>query len=337
MPVRVDKEGKVFTLLTKNTCYIMEVVNGKYLYHRYYGKKTKKPALYPINSARGFSPYDPDFEEEAPGASPDTALTEFAFFGNGDFRANSLKLRNSDGTCATNFVYSGYRRMHGRKPVGDLPFAEPGNKTTTLRIDMTDEYSHCQLHLFYTVYPEENIITRFFTLENQGSEAVKIEKAMSLCLDLPEAGKYDMISLPGAHSHERFEQRKPLFIGNQSVFSRRGATSHHFNPFIALCGHKTNEVKGDVYGFNLIWSGDFLSEVEVDQHSYARVQLGLGEENFGWLLEKGESFTSPEAVMTFTAKGLGEMSRNFHDFIRSYILPTDPYQERPVVLNTWEA
>ncbi len=334
--ITIDKATKTFTLQTRNSCYIMQVLNDRYLVHKYYGKKTKKPQVAELQSPRGFDPIESTITGPRGGFSPDCNLLEFPFFDNGDFRTSALKLRNADGNCSTSFIYYGHKRMHGRRDIPGIPCAAADKKTTTLRIDMQDEYSKCLLHLYYTVFPKENVITRYFVLENKGSESVKIEKAMSLALDMPSAD-YDIITLPGYHCKERQIQRRPLFIGNQSVMSRRGASSHHYNPFVCICGKKTNELKGDAYGFNFVWSGNFLSEVEVDQYNHTRVQLGLGEENFSWLLEKGQSFTSPEAVMTFTNKGLGQMSRNFHDFIRNRIMPRDTMEHRPVVLNTWEA
>ena len=46
---------------------------------------------------------------------------------------------------------------------------------------------------------------------------------------------------------------------------------------------------------------------------------------------------SPEAVMTCTDRGIGQMSRQFHKFIREHILPPEALLPHPVVLNTWEA
>ena len=111
------------------------------------------------------------------------------------------------------------------------------------------------------------------------------------------------------------------FHGVQSVMSRRGASSHQYNPFTALCAKNATERDGDVYGFNFVYSGNFLSETEVDQTGFTRVSLGLGSENFNWLLEDGDSFITPEAVMTYSKNGLGGMSRNFHRFVRAHILP----------------
>ena len=104
-----------------------------------------------------------------------------------------------------------------------------------------------------------------------------------------------------------------------------------------LVDKKTTEEKGEAYGFNFVYSGNYLDEVEVCCTGSTRVLVGLGEENFSYLLDAGESFTSPEAVMTYSTKGIGQVSRNMHKFVRSHILPKEKFENRPVVLNSWEA
>jgi alpha-galactosidase len=159
---------------------------------------------------------------------------------------------------------------------------------------------------------------------------------MSLALDI-HRDDLEMISLQGGYYNERVYQRAPLIHGNQRICSRRGSTSHHFNPFFMLADKKTTEEKGEAYGFNFVYSGSYLDEVEVCCTGSTRVLVGLGEENFSYLLEAGESFTSPEAVMTYSTKGVGQVSRNMHKFVRSHILPKEKFENRPVVLNSWEA
>jgi alpha-galactosidase len=159
---------------------------------------------------------------------------------------------------------------------------------------------------------------------------------MPLMLDIGRSD-FDMISLYGSHCREVNFQRVPLHHGTQSVYSKRGTSSHQYNPFIALCDHKATEDRGEVYGFNFVYSGSFLDEVDVDQISTTRVLVGLGDDCFSYKLEAGECFSSPEAIMTYSSAGIGKMSRNFHRFVREHILPPVAMQPHPVVLNTWEA
>lgn len=330
--IHFDAKNERFVLKTKNSQYIFEILYGKYLVHLYYGAIGEGDFSYD-SRYKAFSPYA---AEHGTTYSPDTCLAEFSGFGSGDFRATSLKLKNPCGDSVCAFEYQSHRIFGGRLALAGLPYAEADEDTETLELALRDPATGCGVKLYYTVFPKEDVISRYAVIENgSGGDAV-IEKSMSLLLDLPSC-EYDMISLYGGHNNERHYQRRPLFHGNQSIGSRRGASSHQFNPFIALCDHQATETAGEVYGFNFVYSGNFLSEVEVDQLCGTRVQIGLGSENFSWLLKNGESFTTPEAVMTYSAAGIGQMSRNFHAFIRNHILPPEPFEKRPVVLNTWEA
>ena len=326
-------ESNRFIIDTQNTRYIFEILENKYPVHIYYGKKDDDIASVWSPIQCSFSPY---YNEEKQHISPDTYPFELPCFGSGDYRATAIRIKNKNGDSICQFEYEGYRIFKGRIELPGLPYATADSNTETLELQLIDKLTNCGVKLYYTVFPEEDVISRYITVTNNGDHDAVIEKLMSLSLDLPGC-YYDMISLYGSHSNERNYQRMPLFFGTQSICSRRGASSHQFNPFISICDKNANEKTGNVYGFNFVFSGNFLDEVDVDQQETTRVQIGLGSENFTWLLRSGESFTSPEAIMTFSSAGIGQMSRNFHNFIRKHILPPEPFARRPVVLNTWEA
>ena len=342
MSITFKPEKNQFLIETENTVYAFHIAYNRFLRHDYYGTKTAEPPLYkaPYHS---FSPYHEDagvvaldHDRMEINFSLADDLLEFPFFGSGDFRCTALRLRGASGDSCTSFDYKSYEIFKGRRDIPDIPFAKANENTETLAIKLTDGVTGCDLTLFYTVFAECDVITRYFALENNGGDSVKLEKAMSLSLDLP-GHDFDMISFYGAHVSERNYQRTPLFYGNQRVMSRRGASSHQFNPFIALADKNTNEGSGEVYAFNFVFSGCFLDEVEVDQSGNTRVAVGLGDENFAYMLEPGEAFVSPEAVMVFSNRGFSDMSYKMHCFVRRSILPAEVFEQRPVVLNTWEA
>ncbi len=333
MPILFDEKKSTFIVQTDNTEYAFQIVYGKYPVHLYYG--ARECAAYEDYKTWVIS-YGPYHIAHHVMYMPDTAMLEYSGYDSGDYRASSLKIRNKNGDNATFLIYKGYRVLSGRLDLPGLPFADADEKTETLEITMADDLTGAEVKLYYTVFPEEDIISRYVAITNKSEDEFVIEKCMSLTLDIPHHD-LDMISLHGRHYMERNYQRVPLHHGLQSIFSRRGASSHQYNPFFALCAHNAREEEGTVYGFNFVFSGSFADEIEVDQTDRTRVQIGLGEENFSWHLGAGETFVSPEAVMTFTTKGIGQMSRNFHNFTRGRILPPEPFEKRPVVINTWEA
>ena len=150
--------------------------------------------------------------------------------------------------------------------------------------------------------------------------------------------EFDFIQLSGAWARERHIVRTPLRSGGQCVESRRGASSHAQNPFMALVSHEANEDVGDVYGFNLIYSGNFLANVEVDMHNNSRAQIGINPFDFTWNLESKQEFQTPEVVMVYSPNGLTGMSHIYHDLYRER-LARGSYRdkERPILINNWEA
>lgn len=126
--------------------------------------------------------------------------------------------------------------------------------------------------------------------------------------------------------------------GIQSVESARGHSSHNHNPFIMLRRPGADEEQGEVLGFSLVYSGNFLAQVEVDTWDTARVTLGINPFGFDWKLSPGGVFQTPEAVMVYSCQGMGEMSRTFHRLYRSR-LARGQWRDRPrpILINNWEA
>lgn len=336
MPISFKKENSLFQLTTKNTLYAFDIVNGK-LIHRYYGKKIgANVPTYADDPGRVYS-FAPYHTEGQVHFSLDTQSLEYSCFGSGDFRTTALRIKNGAGNSVTGFDYVSHKVRKGRVDIPSIPCGRADDKTQTLDITLRDPASGCELHLYYTVFYDCDVISRYASVTNKSGGDVVIEKWMSLALDLP-GHNYDVISMAGGHCLERiYYERTPVFRGNLSMHSRRGASSHQMNPFMVVCDRNADENRGDVYGFNFIYSGSFLNEVEGDQTGKTRVQMGLGDENFSYRLKDGETVFAPEAVMTYSAKGLGVMSRNFHHFTNDHIVPAKAKERRPVVLNSWEA
>ena len=120
--------------------------------------------------------------------------------------------------------------------------------------------------------------------------------------------------------------------------SYTGNSSNRANPFVMLSTRDCTEDYGDVYGFNLVYSGNHYESVEKSPYGKVRFLSGINPTSFEWKLAKGESFLTPEAVMTYSSTGYNGMSGQMHDFVSKHIL-RGPWKDRlrPVLLNSWEA
>ena len=179
-------------------------------------------------------------------------------------------------------------------------------------------------------------MVRSVFIENNGSQTLFLEKALSLCLDLPDSD-FDLLTLSGRWAQERTPYRRPIAPGSQGVRSRIGASSHTTSPFAALLRRDTTEEAGEVYAAAFVYSGNFQAEAHVDIADTTRLLLGLDGDGFRWKLEPGQSFQTPEAVLTYSDQGLTGMSHQFHRFCNRHLARGEwARKPRPVLLNNWE-
>ncbi|MGD9560488.1 MAG: alpha-galactosidase [Oscillospiraceae bacterium] len=129
----------------------------------------------------------------------------------------------------------------------------------------------------------------------------------------------------------------PLAPGALRFGNGTGASGNRCNPFFFMAEKDATESSDGVYGFNLVYSGSHEASVEVDSHGRTRVLQGVWSDGFSWPLAPGESFVTPEAVLTFSDAGKTGMSHNMHRFVRGHIVPPRWRDAvRPVLVNNWE-
>ena len=92
------------------------------------------------------------------------------------------------------------------------------------------------------------------------------------------------------------------------------------NNFVALCPPNTDEMNGEVYGFDLVYSGNFAIEVERDQIQQTRVTCGINDYNFAWKLASNEEFQTPESLIVYSNEGFNGMSQTFHHLIQERVV-----------------
>ena len=338
MSITFDEREKVFHLTTKNTSYIMKVAKEKYLSHVYWGRKIKTPDMENAQLNR-FISFDAVPDTKDRGYSLDFVCQEYPVGCGTDYRIPAVQAVFSDGSRAVELIYDSYKITSGKPKLKGLPatYIEDASEADTLEIVLTDTLKSMKVVLMYTAYNEIDAITRSVRIINESSEQILLEKVMSASVDY-ETSDYDFVELSGAWGRERHIERNRLRSGIQSIESRRGASSHQLNPFFALASKNANEEYGEVYGFNLVYSGNFTAGVEVDQIFKARAYIGMNDYDFSWLLESGESFQAPEAVMVYSSHGFGEMSRVYHRLYRKRLV-RGKYRDaiRPILANNWEA
>ena len=211
------------------------------------------------------------------------------------------------------------------------------NESETLEIMLKDITSNITVILKYGVLENLDIITRSAVILNSGKNSVTIEKAFSMCLDIPY-GNWEWIHFHGRHAMERMAERSPLVHGIQESSSGRGTSSHQQNPSVLLCDKNCTEESGSCIGAVLMYSGSFQTKIEKDQLNQVRMVMGINSESFRWILKEGEKFCTPEVIMSFSSSGMQTLSHNFHKVIRHHVC-RGKYKttNRPILINNWEA
>ncbi len=340
--IEFDTKRRIFHLSNGNISYLMQVDAGDVLGHLYFGKviHTYHNARQTPHYYRAFSPNLPgDPGKVDRGFSKDVLNQEYSGNQTGDFRTPAIVIKAINGATATDFRYQSYEIMAGKPHLAGLPqtYVENPEEAKTLVITLRDQTLDADLQLNYTIYADRPVITRSAKLINHGKDAFRIEKMVSCQLDFPELD-LQAISLPGAHLRERQIQRQNIPQGITEFASRRGTSSHHMNPFMALVRPETTETSGEATGIQLVYSGNHQFTLEKDYVSQMHVQAGINHNDFEWQLKPGASFQTPEAILVYSQKGLNGMSNVFHHLLRERVARGKfQFAKRPVVINNWEA
>lgn len=333
-----DDVKALFKLDTPNTSYVIGVVDEEgFLGHVYYGKRLNDYHLAHVLRVLE-SPFVPSRNNRDRVSFLDCFSMEYPAGGLGDYRESCITIETPTGNMGLSLNYVSHKITSGKPELPGLPasFGEE-DVCSSLEIFCEDPHTGLQAVLLYTVFEDTDMITRSVKLVNAGKEELFATKVFSACLDMDNR-EFEAISLHGSWARERHIQRVPVSHGKFSVESIRGESSHQDHPFMALATKGAGQESGEVYAMHFVYSGNFKVSVQNDQFDQVRMVMGIHPEGFKWKLMPGEKFQAPEVVMTYSAEGLGGMTRSFHDFYRKHLIRGEyKNKKRPILINNWEA
>lgn len=325
-----------FHLQTENTSYILKAMPSGHIEGLYYGRKVSHTEDYTYlydKHGCGYGNSTPHSQKDKK-LSLDHIALEYSTYGKGDYRLPAMQVKHPNGDFTSDFTFVKAEKV--LKPtLKGLPSSY--GESETLCVTLCDKALGAALELYYSVFEQANVITRSARLINTGKDTVRIDSIMSMQLDIPR-GDWTMLTFDGAWIKERSKNEHKLTSGVCSVGSITGTSSNRHNPFFVIKNDEANEHFGDCYGFNLVYSGNHIARAEVSTHGLVRIQNGINPFEFEWHLKAGESFDTPEAVLTFSDKGLNGMSGNMHKFVKENIVRGKwKNKPRPILVNNWEA
>ena len=340
----ITVKGNTFFLSTDNTSYIFGVTDEGLLEHYHYGKRADvsdelfadsvRAAREKVSHGKGTTI---NYTKDSLTVTEDMLL-EVSSVGKGDFREPFILVKYPDGSSTSDFIFKEATVLDEPELLVKMPSALPtGEDIKQLKVVLKERVRAVELVLYYTVFEKCNVITRRAVLKNLEKENITIKRIMSLQLDLDEAG-LKAITFGGNWGREM--KRTDTIVESHTFVNSTasGVSSNRSNPFVMLTKTDATEEAGDCYGFNLIYSGNHYEAVDVSGFYKTRFITGINPLNFEWVLGPDEEFETPEAVMTYSARGYRELSLNMQHFVKKHIVRGKfADKPRPILLNSWEA
>ena len=330
---------KAYLLSTENTSYAFRIMETGQIEHLYYGRKVSLSNVKAFSEKQLFAPGNSiSYDDINRFVSLENRMLEASFTGKGDIREPLIEAILPDGSTTLDLVFESDDIKEGAKELSYLPFAysDDNDQAETLTLTLKDKNSGLLLSLFYTVFPECDCIVKSLSVKNDLDEDVRITRLLSSMCDFPEEG-YTVSNFTGSWTNEMNRHDTVLTSGIFINSSFTGTSSNRANPF-TMWAKNAHEDNGEVYSSNLIYSGNHYTAFETTSYGKMRVVTGINPRNFSVLLSKGESIEAPQAVLTYSDKGYGGMSKNMHSFVRNHII-RGKYKNtvRPMLINSWEA
>ena len=340
MAITFESSTKTFYLDGKGVTYVFYINEYGYAEHMYFGKSIGHDDLREMRllGAKSCPITNPRYYTDASVAdakihSYNHFPSELAFFGTGDYREPAVEITQTDGNRVTELLYDSHEILALKPKISGMP-SMSGDETLVLHLK--DKVNGFACDLYYTVYDDCGVIARRAVYKNMGKSVVMLDRAYSFSLSLPR-NDYDIISLYGVWAKERHVERTPQHHGVFSVDSKRTASSATLNPFIAVVEKETSEQMGNAYGVSLVYSSSYALKVEGTSEGRTLVTGGINDFDFRWKLDVGEELETPEVIIAYSDEGLGGMSRQLHDAMRSHLInPAYVRKSRPIVINNWE-
>ena len=321
----ISYENGLFYLGTENFSYVFRIAKHGQLEHLHFGAPVQIGDAEALACKPGTG-WGSSVNYDTDGTCLDYLPLEWSGSGRGDYRESPVGLE-----MATDFVYESHVIHESAAWMrSGLPQAQ--DEAQTLEILMTHP-GGLKLKLYYCIVGE--VLLRRSVLENGSQTDVQLHKLMSFCVDLP--GSYEITTFDGSWNAEMRKHKAPVGPAKVVHESLTGFSSNRHQPGFLLSEPGAGEGCGNVYGFNLIYSGNHYAACQRSFQGLTRVMQGINPDNFKKILAPGEVFETPEAVLCWSGSGFNGLSQKLHSFVNSHIVPKYwQYRERPVLYNSWE-
>ena len=294
---------------------VLQVPENKRLYQSYLGQKLLCDADLPK--------IDWSVKSGSDGAVSRRGWEVAAGSGYEDFFEPCVAVTHADGNPCTIFRYE----KHEQKKV------DGGVETI---IHLKDDVYPVHLTLHYIAYEKEDVIKVWSVISHEESKPLQFSRYFT-CILYFCAPHYYLNEFASDWAREARIQTQELQFGKKIVDSKLGSRASMFaHSFFELgLNQPPKENEGDVLVGAINWTGNFNATFDIDNAGNLRVLPGINHLNSLYTLDPKTEFKTAEFVFTYSNHGLGEASRNFHEWARNHEL-CDGKGTRLTLLNNWE-
>ncbi|SHE98890.1 alpha-galactosidase [Dysgonomonas macrotermitis] len=304
---------EIIQVETNNLAMIFTASPGGKVVFQYWGNKLNGASSFLDRKVKG-----------QPDTSDDFASQLYPAYGGRYYLNPALKLTHDDGVLTTELVYAGSQT----KSLDD-------NRTETI-ISLKDKLYPVFVDVRFVSYNKENIISQSVTISHSETKEILVENLASSYIPL-HAESYYLTHFNGTWALEMQMEEEELTHGTKVIESKKGirTTQSENSAFILSLNGPSKEDSGEVYAGALAWSGNYKLSFELDETGKLGITAGMNPFASTFHLKPGQKLETPEMILTYNANGIGQISRNFHDWTRKYNMAHGD-QLHPIILNSWE-
>lgn len=308
-------DAQTVRVSTNNTDLVLKVSPKGRLYQVYFGDKLKNAADYDNLIWNTYAASD--------GAVSTRGHEVYAGSGNEDYFEPAVAITHADGNMTTYLYYKGV----------ETKAIDGGTETI---ITLQDNKYPDTVKLHYAAYDKENVIKAWTEISHNEKNPVTLWRYSSTMLYF-DASKYFLTSYHSDWAREGQPETVQLTAGKKIIDTKLGTrAAMHTEPFFELgLNEPAKENEGNVVLGTIGWTGNFRFTFEVDNVGGLRVIPAINPYASDYKLRAGETFTTPEFIFTTSSTGVGQASRNLHDWARRYQVNMG-MGDRLSLLNNWE-
>lgn len=323
MSIEYLNDQKIFALQTKNTSYVFKLYEETpkykgsttrvYLRSLYWGKRVNRIDDF----ARPFNWYINGYNDGGK-HSHERFTCEFVGDGGMFYSEPTLRVEFADGVRDLFLNYISHEIFDN-----------------TLKVILKDVFYDIEVDLYYKVFEELDIIVRNCVVRNTGEDNIKLEKAFSATVNIPYGDKYYLTSMDSKWAHEYDVHHTEITKVRNVIQSLGGVSNSQNYPYFAIDNGTATDMSGEVWYGTIAWSGNTKITVEKDVMEQVRITGGISDDDFAWVLGKGEAFETPEFVLGFVSDGFNTASDNLQRYVQQSRVSYWTDKVTPIVYNGW--